>query len=101
MLTDAVNSEESGHWCEAWESELTFLAKNNTWVIEPLFQGPTAIGCCWLFKRKDDGRYKAHLEAKGYSQRLRIDNAETFALVAKFTTIPLQLALSCENHGRL
>jgi len=97
MLTDAVNSEERGHWREAWESELTSLAKNNTWVIEHLPEGRTAIGCRWLFKRKDDSRYKARLVVKGDCQILGIDYAETFAPVPKFTTIHLLLALSCEN----
>ena len=35
-LTDALNCNERAEWRAAWESQLTSLAKNNTWVIEPL-----------------------------------------------------------------
>ena len=100
-LTDALNSDERDKWRIAWESELASLSKNDTWVVEPLPQGRTAIGCRWVFKRKDDGCYKARLVAKGYSQILGIDYAETFAPVAKFTTIRLLLALSCENDWEI
>ena len=88
-LTDALNSKEREQWTAAWKSELTSLAQNNTWVIEPLPEGRNAIECRWLFKRKDDGRFKARLVAKGYSQQPEVDYEETFAPVAKFTTIRL------------
>jgi len=54
-LTEALNSEAKVEWKQAWESELSSLAKNQTWVLEPLPIGRTAIGCRWLFQRKQDG----------------------------------------------
>ena len=44
-LTEALNSESKADWKKAWESELSSLAKNNTWVLEPLPIGRSAIGC--------------------------------------------------------
>lgn len=67
-LTEALNSTKKDKWKEAWKAELTSLAKNNSWVVEPLPVDRTAIGCRWLFRKKEDGRYKARLVAKGYSQ---------------------------------
>jgi len=51
-----------------------------------------AIGCKWLFttKYKADGsleRHKAGLVALGNRQTYGIDNQETFAHVAKMTTV--------------
>lgn len=100
-LTEALSGNEKEKWRAAWESELESLATNNTGVIEPLPAGRTAIGCRWLFRKKDDGRYKARLVAKGYSQQQGIDYEETFAPVAKFTTIRILLALSCENDWEI
>lgn len=54
-LTEALSGNEKEEWRAAWESELESLATNNTWVIEPLPAGRTAIDCRWLFRKKDDG----------------------------------------------
>jgi len=89
--------QKRNKWQEAWESELTSLSKNNTWVLEPLPAERNGIAHHWLFRRKEDGRYEARLVAKGYSQKLGIDYQESFAPVAKFTTIGTLLALGCER----
>lgn len=44
-LTEALNSAEKDKWKDAWEAELDSLAKNNTWVLEPLPADRSAIGC--------------------------------------------------------
>ena len=100
-LTEAMESDESEQWREAWGSEVDSLARNNTWKLEPLPPGRQAIGCRWLYKKKDDGRYKVRLVAKGYSQREGVDNTETFAPVAKFNSLRSLLALVSENDWEL
>ena len=58
--------------------EMTALQKNQTWMLVPLPEGKSKVGCKWVFsiKHKADGsveRYKARLVAKGYTQTYGID----------------------------
>ena len=100
-LQEALASEDSGSWKRAWVSELESLEKNGTWVTEQVPANRNIVGCRWLFKRKEDGRFKVRLVAKGYSQEPGVDFRETFAPVAKFTTLCLLLALIAENDWEL
>jgi len=59
------------------------------------------LGSRWLFKRKQDGRFKVRPVAKGFSQEPGIDFQETFAPVGKFTTLRVLLALIDENDWEL
>ena len=72
--------------------ELQALDENMTWMVTdlPSYKGP--IGCKWLFKTKylpngNIERYKARLVYFGKKQKYGIDYLETFAPVAKLTTI--------------
>jgi hypothetical protein len=91
------------HWREAMSNELRALEANSTWTLEPLPPDKKPIGCKWVFKTKlnADGsieRYKARLVAKGYTQIEGLDYHETFAPVAKMTTIRFLLAVAATQQ---
>ena len=100
-LGQALDGENAADWKKAWESELNSLLMNGTWRIEKIPEGRKIVGSRWLFQRKQDGRFKVRLVAKGFSQQPGVDLHETFAPVAKFTTLRVLLALVAENDWEL
>ncbi|PRQ56213.1 putative RNA-directed DNA polymerase [Rosa chinensis] len=94
------------NWRKAMEEELEALQKSNTWQLVPPPQGKKAVGCRWVFtvKHNADGsviRYKARLVAKGFTQTYGIDYDETFAPVAKMTTIRVLLSIAASLNWPL
>ncbi|GJT81622.1 zinc finger, CCHC-type containing protein [Tanacetum coccineum] len=72
---------------------------NNTWELTDLPSGCKALGCKWILKRKMkvDGsidKYKARLVIQGFRQNKGIDFFDTYAPVARISTIRLLLALT-------
>ena len=65
-----------------------------------------AIGCRWIYKVKHKvggsvNRYKARLVAVGYAQTHDVDYEETFALVAKMTTVQTVIVLAVAKGWHL
>ena len=93
---DAV---QYSHWRDAMNTELGALESNNTWEVTTLPPGKVAIACKWLFKTKyrPDGsveRYKSRLVILGCKQKYGEDYWETFAPVAKMSTVRTLLAVA-------
>ena len=95
---EAELSSESERWRDAMVEEMDSLHKNDTWKLTKLPNGKKAVGCKWVFAKKEgspgeDVRYKARLVAKGYAYNEGIDDNEVFSPVVKHSSIRILLAL--------
>ncbi|KAJ9561278.1 hypothetical protein OSB04_006438 [Centaurea solstitialis] len=104
--TSYKEASSSSHWQETMQKELQSLAKAQTWYFVPLPPGKRPIGSKWVFKIKTklDGsidRYKARLVVKGFNQEYGIDYEETFASVARVTSVRSLLAIAATKHWPL
>ncbi|CAM8999126.1 unnamed protein product [Rhodiola kirilowii] len=98
---DSMKSKESDKWKLAMCEEIESMFNNGgTWELVPKPAGAKIIGSKWVFRIKegnnldDPPRFKARLCAKGFSQRGGIDYNEIFALVVKYKTLRLLLAMT-------
>jgi len=92
------------HWRDAMQEEFDSLRQHKTWEPQSakIDHDKKVIGCKWVYKTKIDAdgkkRYKARLVIKGYEQVYGIDYDETFAPVARLSTLRMLLALSVEMN---
>ncbi|RVW51507.1 Retrovirus-related Pol polyprotein from transposon RE2 [Vitis vinifera] len=93
-------------WRQAMQEEIAALEANHTWDIEPCPPTIVPLGCKWVYsvKVRSDGsldRYKARLVALGNNQEYGVNYEETFAPVAKMTTVRTILALAASSDWPL
>ena len=82
--------------------ELTVLEENNSWSIMPIPKGKHAICSRWVFKTKFhlDGsveHHKARLVGQGFTKKFGVEYKETFAPIAKMTSVRILLSVSINN----
>ena len=78
--------------------EYKSIMKNDVWKVVPRPKGKSVVTSRWLYKIKHvaDGsveKYRARFVARGFTQKEGIDYDETFALVARYTTIRIIISL--------
>ena len=96
---EAMRSPDAELWKAAIKEEYEALINTGTWVLEEPTPGANVIGSKWVFKTKRDEtgrivRYKARFVAQGFSQVAGQDYFDTYAPVAKLSSIRIILALA-------
>eukprot|EP00253_Pinus_taeda_P002193 PITA_02193 len=86
---------------DAMVEEYNSIMVNDVWEVVPRPQDRSVIGSRWLYKVKHtaDGsveKYKAMVVAKGFVQKEGIDYEETFAPIAKYTSIRSVISLASQ-----
>jgi hypothetical protein len=86
--------------------EYDSIVRNDVWNVVPRPVGKSVVTSRWLYKTKivADGnveKYKAHFVARGFSQIEGVDYDETFAPVARYTSIRTIIAIAVELGWRI
>jgi hypothetical protein len=86
--------------------EYQSIIKNDVWEIVPRSKRKDAVSSKWLYKIKHvaDGsieKYKARFVARVFSQKEGIDYEETFAPVARYTSIRTIIALAAKMKWKI
>jgi len=81
-------------WMDACLEELGALHQRDVYELVDLPKNRRAIRNRWVFNQKADGRYRARLVAKGYSQVEGIDFDELFSPVVRYETARLLLGIA-------
>ncbi|GKB87161.1 zinc finger, CCHC-type containing protein [Tanacetum coccineum] len=98
-FNETMKSQDVAFWKEEINDAMDSIMGNNTWVLADLPSGYKPLGCKWIFKRKlkVDGtieKFKARLVIQGFKQKSRIDYFDTYALVARISTIRMLIAMT-------
>jgi len=105
----AVQGQESARWQFAIDEEMEAIRKNKTWRLTDRPASRRLLKGKWVYKVKNEvykngnntTRHKARLCFMGNRQIMGLDFNETFAPVAKFTTIRCILAMTAANGWEL
>ncbi|EMG45189.1 hypothetical protein G210_5234 [Candida maltosa Xu316] len=87
---------DASAWYAACDAELQALEDNRTWIVASLPPNRSAISSRWVFARKMDGRLKARVVARGFSQLKNVDFFTTFSPVISYPSVRILLSISVQ-----
>ena len=93
-------------WVEAMTEEYHSIMKNDVWSIVPRPKDKAVVSSKWLYKIKHalDGsieKYKAKFVARSFSRKEGINYEETFAPIARYTSIRALMAFAAKMKWKL
>ncbi|SGY89089.1 BQ5605_C133g13382 [Microbotryum silenes-dioicae] len=96
---EAMKSPYRNHWSAAMVSELLQFDHHGVFQEVKWHEGIWVLGTIWVYSIKRDAngkiiRFKARLVAQGFAQRPGIDYHDTYAPVARSSTILFLIALA-------
>ena len=105
-LAEAMDRPDWPEWKAAMDEELALMAKYEVWDEVDQPEDTNIIGCRWVFRIKRDSngkvlKYRARLVAQGFTQLYGIDFQETFAPVARLSSIRTVIALAASEDWEL
>nr|GEW60926.1 zinc finger, CCHC-type [Tanacetum cinerariifolium] len=97
-FNEAMKSRDVAFWKEEFNDEIDSIMGNNTWVLADLPPGCKPFGCKWIIKRKlkvygTIEKFKARMVIQGFKQKSGIDYFDTYAPVARISTIRLLISM--------
>lgn len=93
-------------WKDAMVEEYQSIMKNDVWDIVLRPKEKYVVTSKWIYKIKHAtgdsiGKYKARFVDRGFSQKEGIDYEETFASVARYTSIRAIMAIAAKMRWKL
>lgn len=90
--SEAIKSPQADQWKLAMDAEVAALHTNNTWNLAPKPEGKILRGR-WVYRIKEDGRFKARWVVKGYLENELLDR-QTYAHVTHITSLRTLLTMA-------
>jgi hypothetical protein len=105
-FSEAIHGADKDEWKDAILSEIKSLVINDTWDVVDKPVHAKVVGCRTVLRNKyaADGtldRRKARVVAKGFTQRPGIDFHDTFAPVARLSSLRLLVALAAKYNLKI